>query len=57
MYHKPAPEVIAGAIPEVKSEAGVIAEVVAGVAVRVILEVTLRVDDQGPLVGPNPEGR
>ena len=46
MYHEPAPEVIAGAE----------AEVVAGVAVGVILEVALGVDDQGPLVGLNPEG-
>ena len=53
MYCKPAPEVVAGAIPEVEAEAGV----VAGVTVRVILEVALRVDDQGPLVGLNPEGR
>ena len=56
MYHKPAPEVIGGAIPEVEAEAGVIAEVAAGVAVRVILEVALGVDNQGPLVGLNPEG-
>ena len=49
MYHKPA--------PEVKTEAGAIAEVVAGATVRVILEVTPGVDNQGPLVGLNPEGR
>ena len=52
MYHKPTPEVAAGAIPEVEAEAGVIA----GVAVRAILEVALRVYNQGPLVGPNPGG-
>ena len=56
MYHEPTREVIAGAIPEVKAEAGAIAEVMAGVAVRVILKVILRVDDQGPLVGLNSEG-
>ena len=38
MCHKPAPE----------AEAGAIAEVVAGVAVRAILEVALRVYNQGP---------
>ena len=46
MYHKPTPEVKAGAI----------AEVMAGVTVRVILEIALGVDDQGPLVGLNLEG-
>ena len=58
MYHKPAPEVEAeaGAITEVKAEAEAIAEVVAGVTVRVVLKVALRVGDQGPLVGLNPEG-
>ena len=56
MYHKPTPEVIAEAIPEVKAEAAAMAEVMGGVTVRVILEVTLGVDDQGPLVGLNPEG-
>ena len=45
MYHKPT--------PEVEAEAGVMA----GVAVRIALKVTLRVDDQGPPVGLNPEGR
>ena len=39
-----------------KAEAAVIAEVVARVAGRAILEVTLRVYDWGPLVGPNPGG-
>ena len=48
MYHKPT--------PEVKAEAGAITEVTAGVAVRVILKVALRVGDQGFLVGLNPEG-
>ena len=47
MHHEPA--------PEVKAEAGVIAEVMAGVAVRAILEVALRVYDQGPLVVPIQE--
>ena len=54
MYHEPAAEVIAGAIPEVK--AGAEAEVMARVAVRVIFEVALGVDNQGPLVGLNLEG-
>ena len=58
MYHEPAPgvEAEAGGIVEVKAVAGAIAKVMPGVAVRGILEVTLRVDNQGPLVGPNPEG-
>ena len=57
MDHKPAPEVEAeaGAITEVKAEAGAVAEVMAGVSVRVILENALRVGDQAPLVGLNPE--
>ena len=46
MYQKPAPGIIAG----------VIADVMAGVIVRVTLEVALWVDDQGPLLGCNPEG-
>ena len=59
MYHEPTPgvEAEAGGIAEVEAEAGAIAIVVAGVAVRVFLQVTLRVGDQGPLVGLNPEGR
>ena len=59
MYHEPIPEVKAGAIvgamPEVK--AGAIAEVTAGVVVRVTFEAILLVDNQGPLLGLNPEGR
>ena len=54
IYYEPAPEVKAEAGDI--AEAGAIAEVVAGVTVRVFLEVTLGIDDQGPLVGPNPEG-
>ena len=46
MYHKPT--------PEVKAEA--IAEVMVGVIVRVTFEVALWVDNQGPLLGLNPEG-
>ena len=46
MYQEPA--------PEVKEEAGVAAEVMAGVTVRVVLEVTPRIDDQGPLLDLNP---
>ena len=57
MYHDPTPEVIAGAIPEVEVEAGVVAEVIAGVTVRAALKVALGVYNQGPLVGPNPGGR
>ena len=49
MYHEPA--------PEVEAEAGVIAEVMARATVRAVLEVTLRVYDQGLQVGPNPGGR
>ena len=48
-YHEPT--------PDVEAEAGAVAEVVTDVTVRVILEVALRVDSQGPLVGLNPEGR
>ena len=52
MHHKLAPEVAAGAIPEVEAE--VKAGVTAGLVVRVILGVTLRVDDQRPLADLNP---
>ena len=58
MYHELVPEVkaraIVGAIPEV--EAGAIAEVMAEVIVRVTFEAALWVDNQGPLLGLNPEG-
>ena len=47
MYHEPTPEVVAGAVPEVEAEAGVVAEVVTGVTVRVFLKVALGVDNQG----------
>ena len=47
MCHKPTPE----------TESGAVAEVMARVAVRAILKVTLGVYNQGPLVGPNPGER
>ena len=51
MYHEPTPEVIVGAMTEV--EAGAIAEVMAGVVVT--FKADLWVNDQGPLLGLNPE--
>ena len=54
MHHKPALEVMAGAIPGVTLEAtagtvpGVTPEVKAGVMAGLTVGVALRVDDQGP---------
>ena len=70
MYHKPAPKVTAGAIPEVKAEARVVAEVMAGSqsepSLKSLLEYTTKVPSvsqsrrkvtfQEPEVEPDSEG-
>ena len=50
MYHKLIPEVVVGAI------AGAVVGAMAGVIVRVTLEAALWLDNQGPLLGLDPEG-